>query len=216
MNKKISNVGNGRSKGNGRTRNWTIIVYPESAPDNWREIIDMEHIPWIESPLHNKDINITGEIKKEHWHVLLCFEGVKTFEQVRELTEKINSPIPQKCAAAKALVRYMLHMDNPEKHQYNISDLKGHGGVDITDMLKPTGSDRYMYIKEMIEYIKENKIDEFQDLLDYAATERYEDWFVLLCDNSSYIVGNYIKSLRHRKERSEKIVIIDKDSGEIL
>ncbi|HBM8385896.1 TPA: replication protein, partial [Enterococcus faecium] len=23
-----------------RTRNWTFVVYPESAPENWREFLD--------------------------------------------------------------------------------------------------------------------------------------------------------------------------------
>ncbi|MDF9661329.1 Rep family protein, partial [Bacillus cereus] len=40
-----------------RTRNWTFIVYPESTPENWREIINDLHTPWIESPLHDKDVN---------------------------------------------------------------------------------------------------------------------------------------------------------------
>ena len=31
-------------------RDWTFIVYPESAPENWREILDETHLRWIESP----------------------------------------------------------------------------------------------------------------------------------------------------------------------
>ena len=27
-----------------RTRNWTFIVYPESAAENWRELLDEEHL----------------------------------------------------------------------------------------------------------------------------------------------------------------------------
>lgn len=47
-----------------KTRAWTFIVYPDSAPDNWRDILDELHIPWVESPLHDKDQNPTGEQKK--------------------------------------------------------------------------------------------------------------------------------------------------------
>ena len=46
-----------------RTRNWTFIVYPESAAENWRELLDEEHLEWIESPLHDRDVNATGEPK---------------------------------------------------------------------------------------------------------------------------------------------------------
>ena len=92
-----------------RTRNWTIVLYPESAPENWREILDDMHIEWIESPLHDKDINANGETKKAHWHILLMFGGVKTYEQVKEITDKLNAPIPERCHNAKAMVRYMAH-----------------------------------------------------------------------------------------------------------
>ncbi|HDT7711324.1 TPA: replication protein, partial [Enterococcus faecium] len=46
-----------------RTRNWTFVVYPESAPENWREFLDELHVPWVESPLHDKDVNPDGELK---------------------------------------------------------------------------------------------------------------------------------------------------------
>lgn len=194
-----------------RTRTWTIVMYPESAPSNWRDLIDSFHIEWIESPLHDKDLNADGEIKKAHWHVLLMFGGVKTYEQVRELTEVLNCPSPQKCHNAKALVRYMAHLDNPEKAQYNAVDIKAHGGVDIAEMLRPSSSERYVLVREMRNFIRDNKIMEFQDLLDYAADYRFDDWFPLLCDNSTILVTNYIKSQRHRTTPR-----INYETGEIL
>lgn len=202
----------GESYGKGRTRSWTFIVYPDSAPDNWRSILDDEHIQWIESPLHDKDLNVDGEPKKPHWHILVIYESVKTYEQIKELTDRLNAPIPQKCNGARGLVRYMAHLDNPEKFQYNISAIIGHGGADVSEFLKPSSSERYQFIKEMISYIKNNSICEFQDLMDYASENRFDDWFPLLCDNSAYVVGQYIKSQRHRI----KCVSIDPVTGEVL
>ena len=40
------------------------MVYPESAPENWREILDETRMRWIESPLHDRDINPDGTPKK--------------------------------------------------------------------------------------------------------------------------------------------------------
>jgi hypothetical protein len=96
------------------------------------------------------------------------------------------------------MVRYMAHMDNPDKAQYNISDIVAHGGVDLAEMLKPSSSERYSIIRDMIDYIRSAAITEFQDLMDYAAAEHFSDWFPLLCDNSAYVIGQYIKSQRHR------------------
>lgn len=183
-----------------RTRNWTIVLYPESAPKNWREIIDDLHIEWVESPLHDKDKNATGETKKAHWHVLLMFGGVKSYEQVLEITQQLNCPRPERCHNAKAMVRYMAHMDNPEKAQYSPSDIKAHGGVDLAELLRPSSSERYTIISEMISYVKREKVIEFQDLMDYAQENEFDTWFPLLCDNSAYVVGQYIKSQRHRQQ----------------
>lgn len=202
-----------KSSGNkeSRTRNWTIILYPESAPKNWRELLDELHIEWIESPLHDKDINANGEPKKAHWHILLMFGGVKSYEQVKEITDSLNAPIPERNHNAKAMVRYMAHLDNPEKAQYEISDIKAHGGVDLAEMLRPSSSERYTMISEMLAYVKEEKIMEFQDLMDYAREHHFDDWFPLLCDNSAYVVGQYIKSQRNRLPKK-----IDPNTGEVI
>lgn len=185
-----------------RTRNWTIVLYPESAPKNWRDIIDELHIEWVESPLHDKDINGDGEVKKPHWHILLMFGGVKSYEQVLEVTKELNCPIPVRCHNVKAMVRYMAHLDNPEKAPYSTSDIKAHGGVDLSDLLKPSSSERYAIIGDMLAYIRANHVIEFQDLMDYALANEFDTWFPLLCDNSAFVVGQYIKSQRHRSEPS--------------
>lgn len=190
-----------KSSGNkdSRTRNWTFVLYEDSAPDNWREILDDLHIEWIESPWHDKDVNADGLPKKKHKHIALLFGGVKSYEQVKEVSDKLNSPIPQRCHNVKSMVRYMAHLDNPEKAQYSVSDIKAHGGVDLAELLRPSSSERYTLLREMIGYVRSAGVTEFQDLVDYASSERFDDWFPLLCDNSSYFIGQYIKSQRHRK-----------------
>lgn len=190
-----------KSSGNkdSRTRNWTFVLYEDSAPDNWREILDDLHIEWIESPWHDNDVNADGLPKKKHKHIALLFGGVKSYEQVKEVSDKLNSPIPQRCHNVKSMVRYMAHLDNPEKAQYSVSDIKAHGGVDLAELLRPSSSERYTLLREMIDYVRSAGVTEFQDLVDYASSERFDDWFPLLCDNSSYFIGQYIKSQRHRK-----------------
>ena len=51
----MSKEGNVGSK-DGRARAWTFLVYPDSAPENWRDILDTTVcVPWVESPLHDPD-----------------------------------------------------------------------------------------------------------------------------------------------------------------
>ena len=207
MNTKKSN------KKDERARNWCVIVYPDSAPSNWRDIIDDYHIAWIEGPLHNLDVDPDGEVKKPHWHILLLFEGKKSFDQIKEITDKLNAPIPEKAASARGSVRYMAHLDYPDKAQYSISDIVGHGGADVAEFLKPTSSARYQLIGEMIDYVRQNRITEVKDLIDYALDNRPDDWLPLLSDNSLYIMSVYIKSIRHSIDPIPKC---DPDTGEVI
>lgn len=185
-----------KSRGSDRTRNWCIVVYPESAPDNWRDFLD--GIEWIESPLHQWDTDPTGAVKKPHWHVLLMFGGVKSYEQVCEFIKPLNCPIPQRCHNAKAATRYMAHLDNPDKFQYNVADIVPHGGVDLAEILRPSSSERYGLIKDMQAYVRSNGITEFSELMDYAAAEHFDDWFPALCDNCAFVMSLYVKSVRFK------------------
>lgn len=200
-----------KSRGSDRTRSWTFVLYEDSAPQNWSEILDGEFIEWVESPWHDRDINADGEPKKKHKHIALFFGGVKSYEQVKEITDKLHSPIPQRCHNAKAMVRYMAHLDNPEKAQYSISEIKGHGGVDVAELLRPSSSERYTLIGDMVRFIKAHHIAEFQDLVDYALDNEFDTWFPLLCDNSAYILGQYIKSQRNRSMSPK----VDPSTGEV-
>lgn len=207
-----------KSKKDERTRNWVFVVYPESAPDNWRDLIDEHHIQWIESPLHDKDINGDGTPKKPHWHVLLLFDGVKSFDQVLEVTKPTNGTIPIKCLSAEGSVRYWAHLDNPEKAQYDKNLIIGHGGIDVAKYLAPRSSQRYQMIREMQAYIREHNVTEYSDFLDYTAENHFDDWYPLICDNCSYVIRSYLNSRRFKKFQASAAVkqYIDPETGEVV
>ena len=144
------------SAADGRARIWNAIVYPDSAPANWRDVLDEEHIEWAESPLHEFDVNPTGEIKKPHWHIVLSFDGKKSYEQIVDLLAPIRCPIPKRCQSLKGSVRYFAHLDNPEKFQYPVTGIVGHGGFDVAAALAPSSAQRYQLIAEMYERFEEN------------------------------------------------------------
>lgn len=184
------------SKKDTRARSWTAVFYPESAPKNWRVVLDDLHVEWVCSPLHDKDLNPTRELKKPHYHLLLMFGHVKSYEQVVELLAPLRCPAPQRIHNNYSMVRYMVHADNPEKAQYKVSDIICGCGADLQEILRPRPSERYNLVREMMMWVKENECTEFCQLMDYAMTERFEDWFPVLCDSSCFVIGQYIKSQR--------------------
>ena len=189
-----------------RTRNWLCIVYPESAPENWRDIINKLRIEWVESPLHDKDLNPmwTGEedesdpCKKAHWHIVLLFPSVKSYEQVKALTDSLNAPRPAPCQSVKGSIRYMVHKDNPEKHQYDWNDIRCHGGADLESLCGTTYAELMKIQKEIINFIRGNDITEFADLVEYCLDEGLNDWQNIICNKSTLFFRTFFSSRRHR------------------
>ena len=49
-----------------RARNFATIIYPESAPNDFLLILKDFKVNFFLSPLHDKDCDIHGELKKPH------------------------------------------------------------------------------------------------------------------------------------------------------
>lgn len=187
-----------------RTRNWAFIMYPDSMPDNdfntSIRILSDYFLPFAVSPLHDKDVNPDGEPKKPHYHVLITSDGVKSYNQVLEIAKSVNGSDCRPIDSASGYFRYFTHKDNPEKAQYLDVDIKCYNNFNIDLYTKPTSMQRYLLIKDMIKFVKDNDITEYCRFVDICANVNFE-WFKLLCDNSSYIVIEYIKSVRNSKKQ---------------
>lgn len=183
-----------------RTRNWTFICYPDSAPENWKEIIKGYHISTAISPLHDKDLNPTGEEKKPHWHCYLEFDSVKSFEQVATITEQVNGTIPQAVQSPVGLIRYFIHKDNPEKHQYDFADIEIYNGFNIEKFDQYSEAELDEIIAEIMLFIDTIGITEYSSLLQFVADKNnghFEDWFRIIRKNT-ILFNTYITSCRHK------------------
>lgn len=181
-----------KSSGSGRVRNFATVVYPESAPDNWQSILADWFVPSFISPLHSDDVNPTGEAKKPHYHVLLMFDGVKTIEQAREVFDSINGVGCEKVSSIRGYARYLCHLDNPDKAQYDTADVVCLAGADYPATIG-LASDKYKAIAEMMHFCSDNGIYSYASLLEYCSFNRY-DWFRVLCDNGTVVMKEYLKS----------------------
>lgn len=199
---------------NERSRNWTFIVYPESAPDDWIEILQGEFISFAVSPLHCDDVNPDGEVKKEHYHVLLCFEGNKSYKQILEICNLVNGTIPQIVKNCRAMIRYFCHLDNPDKAQYPLSDILVFGGLDVYSYLLPTKADVNFYIGQMQAFIREHNIFELCELADYALQHKTDSWYPVLLTHTIFI-NKYITSFRHSSICLRSKLYRSEDSEEV-
>lgn len=175
-----------------RYRNFACVVYPESAPDNWQDILSRQFVPAFISPLHDKDVDPQNQPKKPHYHVMLMFDGVKTPEQAKTVIESIGGVGIELVQSIRGYGRYLCHLDNPEKAQYSPDDVRSFCGADYIHVIG-LAIDRLKAIKEMISYIEENNVISYRQIMLYAINER-PDWFRVLCDNGTYVIKEYIIS----------------------
>lgn len=181
-----------KASSRGRTRNYATVVYPDSAPPDWQDILSGFFVPAFISPLHDSDFNPTGEPKKAHYHVLIMFDSVKTAEQAKGIFEQIGGVGCEMVNSMRGYARYLCHLDNPEKAQYNQANVRSMCGADYASTIGLV-TDKYKAIGEMIDYCKEFNVCSYSDLLEYCRIERF-DWFRVLCDNGTVVIKEYLKS----------------------
>ena len=200
------------NKKDDRSTNWATVVYPDSAPDNWLQILRDMLIPCFVSPLHDQDYNADGEPKKPHYHVQFCFDSnsKRSRDQIKELTDQIGGVGQEKVSSRSGYCRYLIHRDNPDKAQYNYNDIICIGNVDL-DRTFGNQYNKHECLKEMMQFINEYNVTMLSDLADYAAEHRSDDWFKIITDSSAYFLDKYIKSRSHKIERQ----YLDRRNAEI-
>ena len=149
-----------------KSRMWATIGYPESLPEDWLEKLRETGLQTAISPLHDKDINPTGEVKKSHYHIIFYYEGPTTFEHVKELCDSLNMTIPIALESVRGMYRYHLHLDNPEKYQYDDRDRILLNGFDSNSVNELTKTEVNKLKKEILNFICDNDILEYADLLE--------------------------------------------------
>ena len=175
-----------------RTRNFATVVYPDSAPENWMDILTEQFVPAFVSPLHDQDIDPDGCIKKPHYHVMIMFDGVKTTDQASAIFDKIGGVGREIVQSLRGYARYLCHLDNPEKHQYSPEGVRALCGADYMGVIG-LPIDRYAAIGDMIDFCDSNSIYSYAQLRKYARSHR-PDWFRILCDSGTVVMREFLKS----------------------
>lgn len=195
-----------------KKRNWWFVLYPESAPQDWRDILRATGLPGEVSPLHDKDVYSDGEHaglpKKAHYHVILCYPGPTTYSVVRKLVQDtLGQPIPQPLEAIRGAHRYLTHADNPEKYQYESRDIETFNGFSILDHMDMSASESLSINRELVSLIMEMEIADYCDFVEYllwnGTDVQYEYAISHTIFFSSYLRSRWQreKAIREAEER---------------
>lgn len=185
-----------------KKRNWAFVVYPESLPDGWLDILKLKGTACAVSPLHDRDLNPTGDPKKPHYHIILSFGSPTTYNNVKAFSEDFNGTIPIPLESVVGYYRYLTHKDNPEKAQYSEEEIRLFNGFDPVQLL--TETEVTSLVKQLINVIELNNIYEFDDLVKYLNIHDLHDCFVAL-EKHPYFISLYLKSKRYKIKSMEGI-----------
>lgn len=116
----------------------------------------------------------------------------------------------------RGLVRYFKHLDNPEKHQYFDEDYHCFGGFDVTGVLL-SKTDMISISLKIKDYIKDHRVYNFADLMDYCSANNIEWYQVLMNSQICNVIINYMKSCLYRDTGAQEYTIREyKEKGKKL
>lgn len=196
-----------------RFRNGVFLVYPDSAPENWIEILRLQHVPFIVSPLHDKDEDLSefdGDLclvsKKAHWHVMITCDGNKPLKYFCDLSTSVNgSKTAWKVQNLRSMLRYFCHLDNPEKYQYSVNDVRCYCGASYDQAFDLTGFELLQTIKKIIRYAGQHKITSFQELVRHLMVDHEDDWLKVVCTQCTLFFASYMRDVHFiDKEKNSK------------
>lgn len=155
-----------------RSRTHLILLYPDCK----------EHIEALEKIkqkydyamiLHDKDTTEEGELKKEHWHIVIRFkDGVWSTAICKELGIEHN--YIEEVKRFDNALKYLIHYNDKDKYQYSLEEVSGSIKTRLTEIVKKEEKSEAEKVIEIIEYIEsQNKRITIKAFANYCASQGY-------------------------------------------
>lgn len=147
------------------------VIYPDSESYNPVQVIETLKSKFKEWAycLHDSDVNDDGELKKPHIHWVgrgdpRTLSAVAKFLGLKENEVELGKNF-------KALIQYLIHLNNPEKAQYSMTDVV----TNISDIEKYL---RNLSEGQLVEDLAEAKMSmNWRNLVKYANENGCYDVF---------------------------------------
>lgn len=178
---------------NVKSKYWAFIIYEDSCPKNYKEIITQWYLPVCISPRHDKDIKEDGELKKAHYHVLLCFGNTTTYKTALKYAEELGANIVKPISSSKGAYEYWTHKNNPEKAQYDEADMQYFGGFTKEDNIGKSENEVNEMLATIIEIVNMKNFKELKQIYDFLDKSGMKEYRNLL-HNKTLFIKEYIKS----------------------
>lgn len=130
-----------------------------------------------------------------------CNDGPITQKRANEIIEPFcGTKSAEYVMSLRGYVRYLAHLDDLDKAQYNPMEIIALSGADLGELLKPNTSDKYKIIGEILRFCEEQGIQELSTLSYIAINER-TDWLPLIVEKAYYFTQCLASRRYSRKDR---------------
>lgn len=190
-----------------KSKYFCAVLYPDSSTydtDNVIKSLAAEHLTFAVSPLHDRDLEDNGNLKKPHYHLLLSYSSATTLNNIRGWFKacglgESDLHTVRVCASSVGYYRYLTHKDNPEKAQYNVNDIRVFNDFDeLFKKFSETAGDKIDSLVRIFQIVDELGTVSFHALVQYLMLNE-RNLFKLLTSSSALAicVKEYQRSLEY-------------------
>ena len=199
-----------------KSRHWAFGLYSESAKEGWREILKAYAVPFVVSPLHNKDVYEEdkfnedgtiqyrkGETKKPHWHIQFAFNNPTTERNMKAISESvggtkgiINLKDP------KTYYEYLWHKNDHDKYQYDEADVEHYSGFSVANFGLSVGEVDSILRRLTLLSLEKGWVD-YDDLICYLIKNEMNADYSVARGQTRYFTGFFIGRWRKKKRAME-------------
>lgn len=193
-----------------KSKYFCALLYPDSTTYDTEKVIKalaMEHLTFAVSPIHDRDVDNDGNLKKAHFHLLLAYSSATTLNNIRGWFKVCGLPESELhtvrvCASGVGYYRYLTHKDNIEKVQYLDNDIRVFNDSDeLFKKFSRTASEKIDDLVRIFQIVDELETISFHSLVQYLMLNE-RDLFKLLTSSSALAicVKEYQRSLEYDKK----------------
>ena len=143
---------------------------------------------------HDRDKNLeTGEIIENHTHMLIEYQTPRKISTVANLFE-VESNFIEICKSKKASLRYLTHLDDREKYQYNSDEVIHNNTVSYDDLIKGQN----LSDKEIAKYLMESRGMELLGVVSSSKLRTIQSFINSERSNKAYVM---MKRLHEEMDR---------------
>lgn len=207
-----------------KARHFTFLIYPDSAPDDWKQKLQETDLPIAISPLHDKDqreikdpFALTDEeaelynrgmlFKKPHYHCIVVYPNTATADAVRKRMQRAleddKKEIINKVQIIKkgieSTYKYLTHESitaiEQKKYKYDKADIVHLNNFDIDRYIVLDAHDKEDLLDDILTAIDENGIENYKQLRRFMV-ERGEEYGIDSVKTLTAIIKSNIGMIR--------------------